>query len=222
MSLALEQSAKLSLTKAHSLGQHGLKSLFQIAGRTRNNLQHLRGGRLLLERFSEIVRALAQLIEQAGVLDGDHGLSGETGKQRDLLVGERTDFLPIAGDHPNNIILLEHRNGDDCPNLAKLDGCDNGRNAFRIPPCCCQIGDLDRFFGSDCFRDVGSRGGHELSASAQLGERRWHVVPSRQMHSAILMEKKKCAKSSVTEPRAVRQHRLEHRCEFAERTADDS
>src|SRR5262249_47053894 len=63
----------------------------------------------------------------------------ETGKQRDLLVGERTDFLPIAGDHPNNIILFEHRNGDDRPNLATAreqgltEVAIDGWNAFFFP-----------------------------------------------------------------------------------------
>ena len=36
------------------------------------------GGRgLLLQRFGEIVGALAQLVEQPRILDGDDGLSGE-------------------------------------------------------------------------------------------------------------------------------------------------
>ena len=35
--------------------------------------------------------AVAQLLEQAGVLDGDHRLVGETVGERDLLVGERLD-----------------------------------------------------------------------------------------------------------------------------------
>ena len=36
-----------------------------------------RGRGLLLQRFGEIVGALAQLAEQPRVLDGDHGLGGE-------------------------------------------------------------------------------------------------------------------------------------------------
>ena len=52
-------------------------------------MQHLRGRRLLLQRFAQIVGALAQLIEQPGVLDGDDGLIGEILHQLNLLVGER-------------------------------------------------------------------------------------------------------------------------------------
>ena len=42
------------------------------------------------------------------------------------------------------------------------------------------------------------------------------------MHSAILMEKKKCAKSSITEPRAVRQHCLENGLKLTRRSRDDA
>src|SRR5262245_40699421 len=49
-----------------------------------DDLEHVGGRRLLLQRF-------AQLIKQPGVLDGDHRLVGERGQQLDLLVGELPD-----------------------------------------------------------------------------------------------------------------------------------
>ena len=55
----------------------------QSNGRAADDLEHLGGGGLLLQRY------LAQLVEQPRVLDGDDGLSGEVRDQRDLLVGER-------------------------------------------------------------------------------------------------------------------------------------
>ena len=75
--------------------EHGL----QIEGRAADDLEHVGGGGLLLQRF-------AQLVEQPRVLDGDDGLVGEGGDQLDLLVGEgphgsarqmrsrRSDVLP--------------------------------------------------------------------------------------------------------------------------------
>ena len=42
----------------------------QIEGRAADHLEHVGGGGLLLQRF-------AQLVEQAGVLDGDDSLIGE-------------------------------------------------------------------------------------------------------------------------------------------------
>src|SRR5262249_32070224 len=57
--------------------EHGL----QIEGRAADDLEHIGGGGLLLER-------LPQLVEQARVLDGDDGLGGERLEQSDLALGE--------------------------------------------------------------------------------------------------------------------------------------
>ena len=54
---------------------------------------------------SEIVRALAQLVKQARILDGDDGLRGEIADQLDLLVGERPDLLPVDADEPRSACL---------------------------------------------------------------------------------------------------------------------
>src|ERR1700730_8242321 len=65
MSLAQEQSAELSLADAHRLRQHGLEHMLQVARRSRNNLQHFRGGSLLLTRLAQFAaqgRDLALLV----------------------------------------------------------------------------------------------------------------------------------------------------------------
>src|SRR5205807_1317773 len=64
--------------------QNGL----QIEGRAADDLEHIGGGGLLLQRF-------AQLVKQARVLDGDDGLIGEVCDQLDLLLGEWPNFSPI-------------------------------------------------------------------------------------------------------------------------------
>ena len=46
-------------------------------GELADDAQDLARCRLLLERFREVAVARLQLLEQAGVLDGDHGLIGE-------------------------------------------------------------------------------------------------------------------------------------------------
>ena len=56
-----------------SVCEHGI----EIEGRAADDLEHLGGGGLLLQQFGEIVGALAQFVEQPGVLDGDNGLRGE-------------------------------------------------------------------------------------------------------------------------------------------------
>ena len=75
----------------------------QVESRAADDLEHVGGGGLLLQRF-------AQLVEQAGVLDGDDGLGGEVRHQLDLLVGERPDLLAVDGDGTDQLVLLEHRN----------------------------------------------------------------------------------------------------------------
>jgi hypothetical protein len=46
---------ELGFTDAHRVRQHGLEHGLQLAGRTRDNPQHLRGGRLLLQRLGELL-----------------------------------------------------------------------------------------------------------------------------------------------------------------------
>ena len=53
--------------------EHGL----QIEGRAADDLEHVGGGGLLLQRFASAPRALLHLVEQPRVLDGDHRLVGE-------------------------------------------------------------------------------------------------------------------------------------------------
>jgi hypothetical protein len=70
LAIILEQCPELGLAKAHRVLQHRVEYRLQLAGRTADDLQDLRCGRLPLERF-------AQLVEQPRVVDGDDGLRGE-------------------------------------------------------------------------------------------------------------------------------------------------
>ncbi len=67
-----------------------------------DDLQHVGGGRLLLQR-------LLGLVEQAHVLDRDHGLVGEGLQQRDLLVGEAPGLGAIHVDGADDALLAHHR-----------------------------------------------------------------------------------------------------------------
>ena len=50
----------------------------------------------LLRLRLQLARLLPDLVEQASILDGDHGLCGEVRREPDLLLGKRGDF--IAGE----------------------------------------------------------------------------------------------------------------------------
>jgi hypothetical protein len=62
------------------LGQR-IQDDLQIEGRAADDLKHVGGGGLLLQRF-------AQLVKEPGVLDGNDGLRGEVLQQLDLLIGD--------------------------------------------------------------------------------------------------------------------------------------
>ena len=80
--------------------EHGL----QIEGRAANDLEHVGSRGLLLER-------LAQLIQEARVLDSDDGLSREVRDQFNVLFGERLRLLPIDDDIADHPALFQHWNG---------------------------------------------------------------------------------------------------------------
>src|SRR6516162_7556476 len=72
-----EHRAEFRLADAGGVLKHCLKHGLQLARRGTNDPKHFRGRGLLLQRFREIVGALAQLVEQPRVLDGDDRLRGE-------------------------------------------------------------------------------------------------------------------------------------------------
>ena len=67
-----------------SVSQHRL----QIERRAADDLEHVSGGGLLLQRFAQIIGALLHFVEQPRLLDGDDGLIGESLQQFDVVIGE--------------------------------------------------------------------------------------------------------------------------------------
>jgi hypothetical protein len=68
---------------------------------------------------------LAQLIEQPQILDGDHSLCSEVLDQIDLLVGERPYFLPVNANNPDQLVLLDHRHGNNRAVAPEICSCDH-------------------------------------------------------------------------------------------------
>ncbi len=109
VSIIQVERAELGAANSRGVRQHRLEDWLQFAGRAGNDLQHLRGRRLLFQRLAEIGRALTQLVEQPRILDGDDGLGGEVLDQFDLFAGERPDLLAKDGDGADQFTILEHR-----------------------------------------------------------------------------------------------------------------
>ena len=70
-------------------GNQRIEHRLQIERRAADDLQHVGGRGLLLQRLREIARARLHLVEQPHVLDRDHGLVGEGLDEFDLPSRER-------------------------------------------------------------------------------------------------------------------------------------
>src|SRR6516165_7677766 len=86
-----------------------LQNRFQIERRPADHLEHVGGGGLLLERFSEVARAHLYLVEQPHVLDRDQRLVGESGDELDLPVRERLDVIALETDDGDHYAVAQQR-----------------------------------------------------------------------------------------------------------------
>ena len=89
----------------HRLGDDGREHGFEIERRV-HRLRYFAERAQFLDRAAKLIGALTQVVQQAGILDGDDRLVGEILQQLDLLVGERPDFLAVSADHADQFILL--------------------------------------------------------------------------------------------------------------------
>ena len=98
-------AAKLGVADPYGFLQHSRKHGVDIAGRAANDLEHLRGGRLLLQRLGKLSRPLLLRLEQPRVLYRDHSLVSEGLDQLDLLVSEWPYGSALQGEHANGNAL---------------------------------------------------------------------------------------------------------------------
>ena len=85
------EMAERSLAETHSLFENCVKNRAKVAGRGIDDLQHLGGRGLLLQR-------LARLGDEARVFHRDDRLRREVLQQRNFFVGERPHFPPKGCD----------------------------------------------------------------------------------------------------------------------------
>src|SRR5262249_7969285 len=110
----VEQPRVIRLAQASHRLDKGVKHCLQVESRAADDLEHVGGSGLLLQRF-------AQLVEQSGVLDGDDRLGGEILDQLDLLVGEGADLLAVDADSPDQLLILQHRDAENGPSAREVD-----------------------------------------------------------------------------------------------------
>src|SRR5690348_11386782 len=66
LSVIKKQRAEFCAANSDRILQHGAKDWLELTRGARDDLQHLAGRRLLLQRFCQIIRSLPKLIQQAG------------------------------------------------------------------------------------------------------------------------------------------------------------
>ena len=123
--ISFEQPSMVGFAKPGCRLDKRVEHRLQIKSRPADNLEHVGGGRLLLQR-------LAQLIEQARILDGYNRLCGEIRNELNLLVAECEDLLPINTDDADQLVLFEHRHRHDRPVAAKVCTGNHKRIALAI------------------------------------------------------------------------------------------
>ena len=221
VAFAKPQVAELGFADAGRIFQHRLEYRLQLAGRAGDDLQHFGGRGLLLQRLGEIVGALAQLVEQPRVLDGDDGLGGEVLHQLDLLVGERPDFLAEDGDGADQLIVLEHRHVEQACDRRRSepvqrwapDRPDRPHSRQCGPPAWSRMMRVQ----AASRRRIGSAGSRRrYSANAAGASRAWP-----QLRNASPSRSDMTAELGLADAGRILQHGLEHRLQFAWRAGDD-
>ena len=99
--------------------------------------------------LGEVGRALAQLLQQSRILDGDDGLGGEILYQLDLLVGEWPYFLPKNDEGADILIVLQHRHTENCPRTNGFDEGHDAGIAHKIGLVCPHISNVSNRLGID-------------------------------------------------------------------------
>src|SRR6185295_11118403 len=126
--------------------QHSL----EVEGGPADDLEHVGGGGLLLQR-------IAQLVEQPRVLDGDYRLRGEVLEQLDLSLGEGTHLLAVDDDGADEFFILEHRHSDKRTRACLFDGDDTQRLARSIDSIRLEIRDMEHLLFADNAAETGVR-----------------------------------------------------------------
>ena len=179
----------------------------QVEGRAANDLEHVGGGGLLLQR-------LPQLVEQARVLDCYDGLAGEARQQLDLLVGKRADFLAKNPDRADELRLLEHRHDEKRATACELHLADEQRIAVDIGLLLGEVCNMNDLLGAGDAPEARPWAGtdHRL-ATPPFRPRGWCAMQRNQAELVSFAEKQ-VAEVGPTNPRRIREHCLENRREL--------
>src|SRR5262249_41311395 len=167
----------------------------QVERGATDDLEHVGSGCLLLQRF-------AQLVEQPRVLDGDDRLGGEIAEQLDLFIAEWPDLLAIDHDRSNQVLVLQHRHGEDGPGTGKVHRGDTYRIALGISVLRGDVGNVNDLFGGGEATDSGLWPRPNRTVLPQLGVRRRGIMQRNNPETLGITEEQ------VPEIRLANAHRV--------------
>src|SRR5262245_19084834 len=209
--LTTKYETTFSFTQSDRGFDECIEDHLQVESRTTDDLEHVRGRRLLLERF-------AQFVEQPRILDGDDGLGGEILRQLYLLVGKCTGFLPVDYNHATKIPVLNHWYCEHGSKAAELHGCDEPRLPFDVTWFYSDIWNVNNPFGApDAVKGASRFGTKQGITPPYLGQRRRHVIHCGRA-KRVAFAKIKGGKFCRAKLRCIHQHCLKYRLQLAGRT----
>ena len=218
--LAKEDECHFSLAQPRGGFDKGVQYGLQIKRRTANDLEHVRGRRLLLQRFGEIVRTLPQFPEQSCILDRDHRLLRKVAEQFDLLVRERTNFLAIDGHRADHLVIPQHGHDNNGACAANLDQVDSGSGTFDVGRTGSQVRDLSHVLGLDRRRQHAS-GRWAIRLITSHRGKRWIIIIARDRAYHAALEQHHRSELGAANVDCVLQHLVEHRGKIRRRRTDD-
>src|SRR5215471_16089094 len=191
----------ICVAKSNGRLDQRIEHRLQVEGRAADDLEHIGGGGLLLQRF-------AQLVEQPHVLDGDYGLIREINDQLDLLVCEWPDLLTVDADGTNQLILFEHGDGKDGPSAGQRSETWGSLPSRDV----CILNRLLR--ADDTAENVFRAGISQRISSPLFLENRRRVVHRDDAERISLVQYQR-AELRLAEAYRILQHRVEYRLQLA-------
>ena len=215
VALALEQPCMIGVTEPCRGFDQCIEHRLQIERRTADDLEHICGRGLLLQKFRQVFRARLHFIEQPHVFDGDHGLIGEGGYEFDLLVCKRRNIRPTERNHPNRCALTQQGYAEHCTKATAFDGFTPG--VFRIDGRIRNMDHPSLEYGST---DEGVSSSLDDLMLHPLAIFTCEAVVSRQLECVALAPKYHCI-VRVAKRRCELDQRVENCLQVEGRTADN-
>ncbi len=195
--------------------EHGLR----VQGRV-HHLSDLAERSQLLDRARELAGALVQRLEQAHVVDGDHGLIGESRDERDLALVEGPHFASVDRDLADTLVVPHHRHEERGAYALDVRCGDPVRYSVAIAGAVGNVGKLlghafDRYLGGECIPFVD---GHGVLAQP-LDELRPRALVCDQVEVILLAHLQK-GERRIAQPGGVVEDGVEDRRVVGRRAAD--